>query len=441
MSAYAPPPPSPTYNANQQLLRYLGLATVVGISGSLAVLAFHQFLLWLEETLYGSNLGLVANAAHLSPGVRIFVPACGGLLAGVILQYFLISRKSDTGTDYMEVIAAGSNISVRSSLLRSVASAATVVSGGSIGREGSMVQLAALTGSVFGSILRLTAAERRFAVACGAAAGLAGAYNTPIAGALFVVEIILGEIGVRSLGPLLLAAAIADFVVRHISGAAPIFAATPGNLQSLMELLMVVGMGLVSGLLGPLFILALDHTHHFFARLRLPLWMKMTLAGLVVGGLSAIRPEVWGNGYSVINSLLHQSWLWQNILLILGLKILATVLTSGSGAVGGVFTPTLFIGAVLGTLAGHMAQTFLPETSLTAFTLVGMSAFLAAVTHAPLTAVMMVSEMTSGYGLVPALLVASLAGHYVSSVLHPPSIYAHSIPTDHPTQNPPTISF
>ncbi|WP_298157817.1 chloride channel protein, partial [Ferrovum sp.] len=112
-----------------------------------------------------------------------------------------------------------------------------------------------------------------------------------------------------------------------------------------------------------------------------------------------------------------------------------------SGAVGGVFTPTLFIGAALGTLAGHVAQTFLPETSLTAFTLVGMSAFLAAVTHAPLTAVMMVSEMTSGYGLVPALLVASLAGHYVSSVLHPPSIYARSIPTDHPTQSPPTISF
>ncbi|MBW8066764.1 MAG: chloride channel protein, partial [Ferrovum sp.] len=103
------PPPSPTYNLNQQLLRYLGLAIAVGISGSLAVLAFHQLLLWLEEILYGSNEGLVANAARLAPGVRIFFPACGGLIAGVILQYFLISRKNDAGTDYMEVIAAGSD--------------------------------------------------------------------------------------------------------------------------------------------------------------------------------------------------------------------------------------------------------------------------------------------------------------------------------------------
>lgn len=432
------PTPSSPFSRNVQLLRLLGLAIVIGILGALAVLAFHQLLSALELTLYGSSQGLVADATHLPPAVRILVPAAGGLVAGLILQFLLGRRKGQGGADYMEAIAGGNEIPLRSSLLKAASSAVTVVSGGSIGREGSMVQLAALTGSLFGKVLRLSPEERRFAVACGAAAGLAGAYNTPIAGALFVAEIVLGAISVASFGPLLLAAAIADSVVRHVNSAGPIFAASPGNLQTLPELLAVVVTGIAAGLLGPLLIGALDRAHKRFAALRLPLSLKMAAAGLAVGGLSAIRPEVWGNGYSVINSLLHQPWVWQSVLLILVLKIIATTLTSGSGAVGGVFTPTLFVGAALGTLAGSAAQLVLPGTSMPAFTLVGMSAFLAAVTHAPLTAVVMVSEMTSGYSLVPALVLASLAGYYVSSVLHPGSIYAQSIPQSHPTQNAPS---
>ncbi len=429
-------PNPPPYGRNVQLLRMLGLAVMVGILGALAVLAFHQLLLALEAAIYGQNLGLVADAAHLPPEIRALTPALGGLVAGLMLQYFL--RRKETGADYMEAITAGSEIPLRSSLLKSAASAATVVSGGSIGREGSMVQLAALAGNMLGKILHLSAVEQRFAVACGAAAGLAGAYNTPIAGALFVAEIVIGGISVGSFGPLLLAAAIADSVVRHVSRVGPIFAATPGNLQSLPELLLVVATGIAAGLLGPLFIGILNYAHSNLAALRLPLWLKMAVAGLAVGGLSVIRPEVWGNGYSVVNSLLHQSWIWQSVLLILVLKIIATVLTSGSGAVGGVFTPTLFVGAAMGTLAGGLVQMILPGVSMTGFTLVGMSAFLAAVTHAPLTAVVMISEMTAGYDLVPALVLASLAAYYVSSVLHPGSIYARSIPGNHPTQTLPT---
>ncbi len=428
--------PGPSYGRNIELLRMLGLAVMVGILGALAVLAFHQLLIWLETWIYGLNQGLVADAAHLSPEIRIITPALGGIAAGIVLQYFL--RGKESGADYMEAITAGSEIPLRTSILKSAASAATVVSGGSIGREGSMVQLAALSGNMLGKVLNVTPVEQRFAVACGAAAGLAGAYNTPIAGALFVAEIVLGGISVGSFGPLLLAAAIADSVVRHISSVGPIFAATPGNLQSLPELLLVVATGITAGLLGPLFISSLNYAHRNISSLRLPLWLKMMLAGLVVGGLSAISPEVWGNGYSVVNSLLHQPWAWQGVLLILVLKVIATVLTSGSGAVGGVFTPTLFVGAALGTLAGGAVQHLLPGASMAGYTLVGMSAFLAAVTHAPLTAVVMISEMTAGYDLVPALALASLAGYYISSVLHPGSIYARSIPQSHPTQTLPS---
>jgi CIC family chloride channel protein len=429
----------PRYGRNVQLLRLLGLAVAIGILGALAVLAFHGLLLALESAIYGSTQGLVADAARLPAALRLVVPALGGLAAGLILQYLLGRGTGRRGADYMEAIAAGGDVQLRPTVINSVASAATVVSGGSIGREGSMVQLAALSGGLAGRAIGLSAAERRFAVACGAAAGLAGAYNTPIAGALFVAEIVLGGISIASFGPLLLAAAIADSVVRRVNGIGPIFAATPGVLTTVPELLLAVLTGCVAGLLGPLLIASLDRAHRLVAALWGPLWLKMALAGLAVGGLSLIRPEVWGNGYSVVNSLLHQPWMWQSVVLILLLKIVATVLTSGSGAVGGVFTPTLFVGAALGTLAGHVAHWVLPGTSMAAFTLAGMSGFLAAVTHAPLTAVVMVSEMTSGYGLVPALALASLAGYYISSVLHPASIYAHSIPQDHPTQTTPSI--
>ena len=281
----------PSYSRNLQLLRLLGLAVMVGILGALAVLVFHQLLLALEAALYASNQGLVADAKCLPREIRIVIPALGGLIAGLMLHYFLGNGKGEAGADYMEAISAGSEVPLRSSLIKSVASAATVVSGGSIGREGSMVQLAALSGGILGKILHLSPDERRFAIACGAVAGLTGAYNTPIAGALFVAEIVLGGISIGSFGPLLLlATAISVSVVRHISRVGPIFAAAPGNLQSLPELLLVVGTGIVAGLLGPLFIGALNRAHRWFTALHMPLWLKMAIAGFAVGGLSVINP-------------------------------------------------------------------------------------------------------------------------------------------------------
>jgi CIC family chloride channel protein len=422
-----------------QILRLLGVAIVAGILGAWAVLGFHALLQFLESQLYGQTKGLVAASMRLSFAQRLMMPALGGVVAGLILHYLL--GKNKKGADYMEAITAGSEVPVRVSLVKSLSSAATVVSGGSIGREGSMVQLAALAGGLMGKLPWLTEDERRFAVACGTAAGLAGAYNTPIAGALFVAEIVLGGVSLNSFAPLLLSAAVSDLMVRHITKVGPIYAARAGNLETWTELLLVVLVGILAGVMGPLLINALNQSRDSIAAMRFPLWLKMGMAGLGVGALSLLRPEVWGNGYSVINSLLHQSWVWQDVLLILVLKVVATLLTSGSGAVGGVFTPTLFMGAALGTLVGGGAHAIFPSESVSAFTLVGMSALLSAVTHAPLTAVVMVSEMTSGYDLVPALVMGSLSAYYISSIIQPRSIYAHSIPNNHPTQTAPLSRF
>ena len=428
--------PQPAYSSrNLQLLQLLAMAAVVGVSGAFAVLAFRWLLIFAEAGLYGSKLGLVADASGLPLLMRALSPAAGGLLAGFILEYIVEGMKGKGGADYMEAIFAGADMPFAGSLLKSSASAASVVSGGSIGREGSMVQLAALTGSVLSNWLRLPPNKRHFMIACGAAAGVAGAYNTPIAGSLFVAEIVLGGITVSNLGPLLLASAISDLVVRHITHVGPIYATNYGNLSTAPELILVILLGAGIGVLGSFFVGLLDRTHAIFRSLTIPLWVKMTMAGLAVGALSTIRPEVWGNGYSVINSLLHTPHAWDMVLLIFLLKTAATILTTGSGAVGGVFTPTLFVGAALGSLGGSGIHLILPSASENAYALVGMGAFLAAVTHAPLTAVVMVSEMTFGFTLVPALTLGCLSGYYISSVLNPASVYSHSKPSTHPTEH------
>ncbi|MGB9713037.1 MAG: chloride channel protein [Dissulfurimicrobium sp.] len=429
--------PQPAYNTSSDLhlLRMLALAIAVGILGAFAVLSFRWLLIFSETCIYGTRLGLVADAAMLPPLLRAVSPAIGGLLAGLILEYLAGQGKGKNGADYMEAIVAGRDLPARDSLLKSAASAASVVSGGSIGREGSMVQLAALTGSAISDWLHSAPSERHFLIACGAAAGVAGAYNTPIAGSLFVAEIVLGGITISRLGPLLLASTVSDLVVRHITHVGPIYAAAPGKLSTAPELMLVALLGIGAGVLGSVFVRLMDTTHNAFRHLTLPLWIKMATAGLAVGTLSTIRPEVWGNGYSVINSLLHRPHAWDIVLLILILKTAATILTTGSGAVGGVFTPTLFVGAALGSLGGSGIHMILSGASENAYAIVGMGAFLAAVTHAPLTSVIMVSEMTFGFTLVPALTLGCLSGYYVSASLHPASVYGHSKPPTHPTEH------
>lgn len=428
--------PQPAYNAtNLQLLRMLTLAAVAGVLGAFAVLGFRWLLMFVENGLYGSKQGLVADAAGLSSLLRAVLPAAGGLLAGLILEYFAGDGKGRRGPDYMEAIVAGRDLMPGDSLLKSAASAASVVSGGSIGREGSMVQLAALTGSLLSNRLRSTPNERHFLIACGAAAGVAGAYNTPIAGSLFVAEIVFGGITIGRLGPLLLASAVSDLVVRHVTHVGPIYSTDPGRLSTVPELFFAVLLGAGAGALGALFIYIMDKTHAMFSSMTVSLWIKMATAGLAVGVLSVIRPEVWGNGYSVINSLLHRPQALHIVLIILLLKTAATILTTSSGAVGGVFTPTLFVGAALGSLGGGIVHIILPNAPTNAYALVGMGAFLAAVTHAPLTAVVMVSEMTFGFTLVPALTLGCLISYYISAILHPASVYGHSKPPTHPTEH------
>jgi chloride channel protein, CIC family len=404
----------------------LAYAAVIGVAGALATIGFRAGVLLAEQFMFGRSDGLVRIAEGLAWWQRAAVPALGGLVAGLLLMAVRRIGGARSGGDYMEAISLGSgDLPVRVSALRALSSAATVATGGAIGREGPMVQLAALTGSLFGRWRSAPVPRRRLMVACGAAAGVATAYSAPIAGALFVAEIVLQSVAIESLGPLLVAAVTANLTLTALLGFSPVYHMPGFTLPHGSTTLLLAGLGLVGGLAAPGYLWLLDRAHAVFRRWTAPAWLKLGAGGLAVGLISVASPSVWGNGYSVVDSILQGGWAWNALVAVLVLKLLAVAATTGSGAVGGIFTPTLFMGAVTGALFGAAMEWLWPGVlPIPASVAVGMGAFLAACTHAPLMSVLMIFEMTENYGVVVPLMLACVVGYFISRALRPDSIYS-----------------
>jgi CIC family chloride channel protein len=255
-------------------------------------------------------------------------------------------------------------------------------------------------------------------VACGGAAGIAAAYNAPISGALFISEIVMGSIGTESLGPLVVASVTANATIHRFLGYGPVFEVPHLQFASNWELIFYALMGVLLGHLAPPFLALLDSSKALFTRLKLPIYFQLGLGGLIVGVVSVGLPQVWGNGYSVVGDILRGDLIGLLLLGVLVAKVLTISATVGSGAVGGVFTPTLFVGSAVGALFGGVLHQFLPSLVSTpaVYALTGMGGFLAATTHAPLTAILMIFEMTADYEIVLPLMLACVIAHYTAKV-------------------------
>jgi CIC family chloride channel protein len=405
-------------------------AGLVGFIGGLASVLFRFAIGRAEMLLVRQQGDLVEIGRSLVPWERFLVPVFGGLVAGSILHFGSRLFRHQHSTDYMEAISLGNGvIRTRSTLVKSASSLFTIASGGSIGREGPMVQLSAMAASWIGRTAKFSTPRLQLLVACGAAAGIASAYNAPVAGALFVAEIVLGSIAMESFGPLIFSSVIATVTVRAFLGDAPVYHAPPFHLVSNGELLAYLLLGLALGAAAPLFLRLLELGEKVFARLKLPAPAALAFGGVVVGFLSLASPEVWGNGYDVVALLLHGGIVWQAVLVVVVLKMVATSATAGSGAVGGVFTPTIFVGAALGFLFGAPIHALWPNVTgdPSAYAMVGMGCFLAATTHAPLTAILMLFEMTLDWGILPPLMLACVTAYYTSRSIEPKSVYADSL--------------
>ncbi len=385
------------------MFRRLLIATIVGILAAFAVAGFRHAMLLLEWLFLNNDSGSLVNAAtNLSPWRRLLTPALGGLAAGLLLMGWqkFTQQRPHAPTDYMEALQTDGQFDYAASLVKSLASLLVVTSGSAIGREGAMILLAALAASCFAQHLT-PRQEWKLWIACGAAAGMAAAYRAPLAGSLFIAEVLFGTMMLASLGPVIISAVVALLV---------------SNLINHSDALLYS---------GPLLLTLMNACHRGFVSLKLaPPW-QLALGGLIVGLLSLFTPAVWGNGYSTVQSFLTAPPLLMIIAGIFLCKLCAVLASSGSGAPGGVFTPTLFIGLAIGMLYGRSLGLWLPdgEEITLLLGLTGMATLLAATTHAPIMSTLMICEMTGEYQLLPGLLIACVIASVISRTLHRDSIY------------------
>jgi CIC family chloride channel protein len=410
---------------------HLLLAGGVGVIGGLINLIFY----WAVEgaqSLFSGRLGreLTAVLAALDPPTRVLVPTLGGLGAGLVLFWgFRFAGKYRT-TNLLEVVVAGDGrLPFRVGVIRAISSLISISTGASIGREGGITQLSATAASKWGQLARWQPYRLRLLVACGAAAGMSAAYNAPITGAIFAAHIVLGNFSMNLFAPLLCSSVVAAMLSRSFFGVRLWYAVPNYEFTSITQLPWFVALGFLAGVLGAVFLRLLRGSGDLFKKIeRLP--VRMAAGGLLVGTIALAYPEVWGNGYTIANSFIQRPPEERVLVGIFLAKLLATVITVGSGAVGGVITPTLFLGAGLGSIVGlelHHAHLVSVQMPVGIFALVGMGSVFAATTRSPLLALVMILEISLNYSLMPALMLGCAISILVSRRLHPNSIYTEPL--------------
>ena len=414
---------------NQEAL-YLAVAVLIGMASGLSNFLFSQFQQLLQQIIFGSPDEITLIATHLQWWQRLAVPALGAFVAAWILYGGLKLLSNPGLSNLIEVVVAGDGrLGLRSSLLQAFSSLFSISTGSSIGREGPIIQISATLASKAGQLLKWAPYRLRLLVACGAAAGIAASCHAPIAGAVFAAQIVLGNFSMTLFAPLLCAAVVASVVSRSLFGVIHWFEVPHYDFTELSQLPWFAVLGLASGFLGALFLKLLNFAQARLDESRIHISVRFAAAGLAVGAIGILFPEVWGNGYGTTNRLLHQEVALSFVLGLLAAKLAATVLTVAVGTIGGVFTPTLFLGAGLGTLFGGLLHQAGLATGLPmgAFGLVGMGAMLAATTHSPLLAILMLFELSLNYSIVPPLMLACAVSTLVSTYLHKDSIYTEPL--------------
>ncbi len=406
---------------------FLAVAAVVGVVVGLAASA----LIGAIEGL-GHLMELASDEVGSARLIAIFSVPIGLLLAWAIADRFAPEVAGDGVPEAMAAVAVRSGyMPTRSAPLKLIATSLTIGLGGSVGREGPIVQVGGAIGSSISRKIGMGEDRVRSLVAAGAGAAIGASFNAPIAGMLFAMEVIIGSFAIRHLNSVVIASVSAAVTTRMIVGEEQILRAYPHKLQDPRELILYIGLGLLAVAAGFLFLTALRRGEA--ARTWGPPWLRPILLGLAVGGIAWAEPGILGTGQDVVAGFLSllstDSVIWWSVLALVGYKIVAASLTLGAGGFGGVFMPSLFIGASLGTAYAAVLAPVWGVTDLNpgSFAIVGMAATFAAVARAPLTSILIVFEITGDYGLVLPLMLAASLATLLGDVVHPKSVYAMSL--------------
>jgi len=405
-----------------------GAALFVGLGAGAGVWLFKRMIAF-AHMLFFEKIGVVLG--FLGPLQTLPLPVLGGLAVG-LLVYFAGGKKRLPGvSSLIEAVAmTGGRLPYMLAPIKAVASAISIGAGASVGPEDPSVQIGASMGSMLGQRFRLSDERIRTLVAAGAAAGISAAFNAPIAGVFFSLEVVLGEISGGAMGVVVLSSVISAIFTQWVSGPEPAFHVFHRSADALKYLPLYLGLGLVSGPISALYTRILYRLKDIFAAFRSPDWAKPVVAGVLTGTIGTFLPQIMGVGYETIERVLGGEELGpMPLLAMMAAKLFLTPLCIAGGFQGGLFAPALFVGAMLGAAYGSGVNLLLPSMLIdpSSFAMIGMAALLAGAIHAPLTAILLIFELTNDYTVMPPLMLAVTASFFVSRRLERNSIYLYDL--------------
>ena len=429
------------------------LAAVTGACAALMTWIFISMSKGIQNIFYGDSF--IHNSLEGSDRewLIIFIPALGGLIAGIIIEYWSKDAKGAGVPIVMEAVAVKkARLSAKRAVAKCFASATCIGTGMSLGRVGPMIVISSTIGSEIGQRTGKTVEETRTMVGCGAASAITAAFNAPLGGVLFAIELIMAELKTRSFIPIVVAAVIATTVGRSLTGDVAAFDSIPHyTLSSPIEYPFYIVLGIIVGLAAAIFIKLMNLVEDNIEKFEnVPIPLRTCIGGLCVGLIALSFPHVLGNGFDVTSDLIsldtdsEDNLIVGNsfpntdvssgvgsllifILSIMALKIIATSISIGSGGSGGIFTPSLFIGAAIGAGLGLVLNSYGIVGHPGAFALVGMAAFVASTTRATLTAIVLLFEMTATYEIILPLMLSCVVADAVCYVLSEHSFYTSKL--------------
>ncbi|RMI19428.1 MAG: chloride channel protein, partial [Calditrichaeota bacterium] len=404
--------------------QHVAAALSVGVMTSLGVLLFKRMIVWVDVFLHRI---VEAGLGRVFPWWPVLLPVIGGALVGAMRYWFIAREKHHGVASIMAAVAfSGGRLPYQRIPAKILGSAISIGSGASVGPEDPSVQIGAGIGSMLGQLFHMSERRIQVLVATGAASGIATAFNAPIAGVFFAMELVLGEYESGAFGMMMLSSVTAAVITRGLLGPSPAFPIPAYQFHGAHELPFYLVLGVLAAVVALAYIRALYLAHDWFHESRIPEWLRPILVGGVLGILGLYVPQILGDGHEATGEILRGLDLVPHILImVLALKLILTALSMGSGFIGGVFAPSLLLGAALGGAFGTTLTHLFPAMPIepSAFALVGMAAVLAGAVRAPGTAIMLLFEMTNDYRIFLPLMFAVVVSMFISELLEPESVY------------------
>jgi CIC family chloride channel protein len=407
----------------------LFLSIIIGVLAGYGNLVFRFLISFFQRSIFGNSDEAMLYILENQPFYKILLaPAIGGLIIGLLSLLFK-SAKGHGVPDVIKAVILGKKIPPFVAIIKTISSSITIGSGGSAGREGPIIQIGAALGSGVARMLKFSGNRLRTLLACGASGGLAATFNAPMGGAMFASEIIVGDFSIKTFSPIIVSSVVATVVSRHYLGNNITFSAPPYEFKDPIELIFYALLGVFCSIIGVLFIKVFYKTEEYFDSLSIHSFLKPALGGFILGLIALFSRRIMGVGYATIMDILNGNLMIYSLLVLIFLKIIATSLTLSSGGAGGLFVPSLFIGAATGGFFGTIIHTLYPISTASsgAYALVAMSAMLASTMRAPITAILIIFEITQSYDIILPLMICTIISNVMSNFLINYSIFTYPL--------------